>query len=120
MEETVESQNDLRQFLTEYIAEKHWALREYCRDTDRKLGAGNGIPVSTLSFILRGTGRISLEVINKIAEYHGLPVNKVLEMANYYSADGGTPGAALADLLALRKDVQSVLERLDRVILALK
>lgn len=115
----MESQNDLRQFLTEYIAEKHWPLREYARDTDRKLGLGNGIPVSTLSFILRGTGRVSLEVINKIAEYHGLPVSRVLEMANYYSNGDDAP-TTLKELLVLRQDIQGILDRLDKVILKLQ
>jgi len=112
--------SDLQEFIRNYISEKRWSLREYCRDTERKLGQGKGISVTTLSFILRGNQRISPDVARKLAEYHGLPVTRALEMAGYYDGNGSSQEKALDELLAIRKDTEALLERLDRAILMLK
>jgi hypothetical protein len=61
MEGAVGPKDDLKQFVRDYIRERKWSRRAYCRDTDQRLGLGNGIPVATLSFILRGDMRISTE-----------------------------------------------------------
>jgi transcriptional regulator with XRE-family HTH domain len=110
------AQNDLKQFITDYIAEKQWSLRAYCRDTEKKLGEGNGIAVATLSFILRGGMRISPEIVRKIAQYHNLPVSKALQMAGYYESSANARDKGIAELIALREDARLLLARFDQVI----
>jgi ribosome-associated protein len=55
--------DDTNQFVRDYIREKKWSLCAYYRDTDQRLGRGNGRPVATPSFILRGDMRISTGVL---------------------------------------------------------
>jgi hypothetical protein len=115
-EETSDSAADLKQFIRDYIEDKKWSLRAYCRDTDRKLGWGNGIPVATLSFILRGDMRISTAVVLKIAEYHDLPVPKALEMAGYYETRGEPKEKTMESLIALREQARAFVQQLDAII----
>jgi hypothetical protein len=107
---------DLKQFIRDYIEGKKWSLRAYCRDTDQKLGPGNGIPVATLSFILRGNMRISVDVARKLAEYHDIPVAKALQMAGYYEASKEPREKMIGDLIALRDQARSFVVKLDGII----
>lgn len=110
------AEKDLKQFVAGYIAERQWSLRAYCRDTERKLGEGNGIPVATLSFILRGDMRISADVARKMAEYHDIPVAKALQMAGYYKATNEPKEKMAVDLIELRDQARSFVQKLDAII----
>jgi transcriptional regulator with XRE-family HTH domain len=107
--------DDLRQYVEDYIKEKHWPLREYCRDTERVLGAGNGISVTTLSWLLRGSRQITVQTVQRMAAYHGLAMDTAMRMAGYLP-EAGESGKRHAELVALRQQMQNVIDELDRIL----
>jgi hypothetical protein len=72
-----------------------------------------------LSFILCGNMRISADVVRKVAEYHDIPVAKALQMAGYYEAANDPRERTTENLIELRDQARTFVEKLGAIINAL-
>src|SRR5687767_14196421 len=83
------SMQKLREYLAQQIDANNWSLREVEEKT--------GVAKTTVDNILKGRGTVTLETLDKLGVFFGLPLWRMLEFAGY---DPGLPMDASA--LALR------------------
>ena len=108
--------SDLREFLTDYIKSKHWTMREYCRDTERVLGPGNGLVVTTVAWMLQSKNprQAAPKTLEKLAKYHGLSMTTMLEMAGYLGPM--EDHSMVPQLLQAKEQIKQLQETIDQLL----